>query len=145
MDRLIQYWRMFRDYIPIFATILVIVIFIFAWIYFSRIKRGERLKTPKTTFLEMMITVVVLGILFVTLSPSYSYITFQYSVKLRLNPLFQGDVSQYILPLGRILSVTDFVLNTIGSVIGYMLFILLRLLISKKKSLNVVSKPNDLS
>jgi VanZ family protein len=109
-----------------------------------------------------MITYIVSAILFVTISPSTSYVTYQYSTKLKLSPLFQGDIeyiinvlmylilaslitfrlngriktlflcmglsliielTQYLLPTGRMLSVTDFVLNTFGAVLGYLLMI----------------------
>ncbi len=126
-----------------------------------------------------MIACVVLVMLFVTISPSNMYATYQYSIKLRLSPLFQGDVEyminvlmyvvlaffltfrlnghiktvllcmgfsliievmQYFLPIGRMLSITDFVLNTFGTLIGFLLITSLLRYRNKKQGDNLQLK-----
>lgn len=154
-----MYWRIFSKYLPFVLTTLITIFIVFAFIYYRRQKSGDQIIAIRTTMSELAISFVMIGILFVSLLPSNSYLTFQYSIKVQLIPLLAGDleylinvgmylififfvtlhrksnnlnpiffgmifsilieVMQFLLPMGRIASVTDFILNSMGSVIGF--------------------------
>lgn len=68
--------------------------------------------------LEYLINVIMYLVLI-------SFVTFHTNAR-NVNPIFFGmilslfiEVMQYLLPTGRIASVTDFILNSMGSVIGF--------------------------
>ncbi|CAM4525472.1 glycopeptide antibiotics resistance protein [Paenibacillus endophyticus] len=153
------YWGIFGKYLPFVLTTLITIFIVFAIIYYRRQKSGDQLNAIRTTMSKLVISLVMLGILSVSLLPSNSYLSFQFSIKIQLIPLLAGDleylinvvmylvlisfvtfhtnarnvnpiffgmmlslfieVMQFLLPIGRIASVTDFILNSMGSVIGF--------------------------
>ncbi|MGO4546291.1 VanZ family protein [Paenibacillus sp. 2TAB23] len=159
MDNFIIYWGIFSKYLPYVLSTLLMISIVFALIYYRRKKSGYQINAFRTTMNELAITFVMIGILFVSLLPSNSFLTFQISIKVQLIPLLAGDleylinilmylififfvalhrksnninpiffgiifslfieIMQLLLPTGRIASVTDFILNAMGSLLGF--------------------------
>ncbi|MFC6333133.1 VanZ family protein [Paenibacillus septentrionalis] len=161
MDQLIQYWRIYNHIIPMLVISLVIILLIFILIFFIRIKK-KQVDILKRTVLELLISLNVISICFVTLYPTgmkenhiidlrlsissmmsqgtesfinlLLFLPLAYFCSLRIKFLSKYylvlcfvifslliEVSQYVLPLGRITTLNDVILNSVGAVIGIIL------------------------
>lgn len=156
MDRLIQYWRIYNDYLPWVLLYLLSTLLLFLLVYSLRSKTSRK-SAILSTILEGTIFFFVIIISFITLLPiglgESNLISLQSSITL----IFRGDIEyvlnliifiplglslslrmkntlltigigflfsltieiiQYIFPIGRIASIDDLLLNTLGTLIG---------------------------
>jgi len=174
MDSIVQYWRIFGEYIPVLIISIVLLILINLIVYFVKIKKTTRREAFYTSILELgtCIFVVIIGLM--TLLPTRSKERYIFDSSINVEIIFNRDIEglinliifiplffilkirfnrvsplifvlisfglsvfieflQYILPLGRIATVNDVILNTIGSTIGLLLAVLM-LKLSNKSS-----------
>lgn len=95
MDQLTQYWRIYNHLIPMLVISLCIVVLIFALIFFIRVKK-KQVGALKQTVLELLITLNVIGICFVTLYPIGMKENHIMDVRLSMNSMFSQGIESII-------------------------------------------------
>lgn len=96
MDSLIQYWRIFGEYIPIIIISLVILFAVYSIVYLFRIKKVTRKEAFYTTILELGICVFALIIVLITLLPTRSNNRFIFDSTVNVSIIFNGDIEGLI-------------------------------------------------
>lgn len=172
MDQLIQYWRIYKDLIPMVIVGFLIVVLVFSIILFFRVKKKQT-DSFKRTALDFLISLNVISICFITLYPTgikeNHFMDFSFSINgmktqgiesiinvLLFLPLAYCcsfriksknkyyiilclaifsiliEAFQYVLPIGRIATLNDIVLNSVGAAIGVIIAKLYTMVINKQ-------------
>lgn len=191
---MIQIWRAFGYLVPLFFISILATLLPGYLLYRKRIKHLDSVYAFKSTVIDLLLILNVLGILMVTLlsgtwgRPStlqlvpfesiknvilnsfrimelvnlllniILFIPLGFLLYWRLNPkkilvvtmsglIFSVliELTQYILPVARITSIDDILLNTLGTAIGTWLFLLLRKLFPKLFGYDKRSKITNLN
>lgn len=173
-SRIIQYWRIYSDYIPWLLGASLVTLIVFGVVYLLR-RRDSQQSVITKTILECIITLCLVFIAFVTMLPTGINQTHLINLNITTVLLFRGDIEyiinlfifiplgfalyirlkrievamligagvslcieilQYLLPLGRVASIDDLILNILGTAIGVLIAGGYTLFVTRKVNIN---------